>query len=188
MSGALLLALGLLSEALPCGASVPQAALAVCFAPEEDCAAFAVRAIDAARRRILVSAYNLTTGSGIVEALLRAIERGVAVGLIADKRTPCERNGGLEPLALAGASVWIDYSVRIAHAKTMVIDDRVTLMGSYNWSRGAAHNYEDLNLVLSPAVAAAYAAQWEVRRAVSAPFRQREDWCRARRNPLDGEP
>ena len=188
ISGALLLALGLLAEALPAGASAPQAAIAVCFAPEEDCAAFAVRAIDAARRRILVSAYNLTTGSGIVEALLRALARGVAVGLIADKRTPCERNAGLEPLAAAGASVWIDYSVRIAHAKTMVIDDRVTLMGSYNWTRSAAHNYEDLNLVVSPAVAAIYAPQWEGRRALSAPFEQREDWCRPRRNPLDGDP
>ena len=29
----------------------------------------------------------------------------------------------------------------------MVIDDAVTLMGSYNWTRGAAANSENLNLV-----------------------------------------
>jgi len=40
----------------------------------------------------------------------------------------------------------------------MVIDEAVTLTGSYNWTRGAAANSEDLNLVSSPAVAAAYAA------------------------------
>jgi hypothetical protein len=40
----------------------------------------------------------------------------------------------------------------------MVIDGAVTLMGSYNWTEGAARNSEDLNLVSSPAVAAAYAA------------------------------
>src|SRR5262249_39140654 len=132
----------------------------------------------------------LTTGSGIVEALVRAAGRGVEIGLIADKRTPCERNAGVELLAQAGASVWIDFSVRIAHAKSMVIDDKVTLMGSYNWSRSAAHNYEDLNLVVWSGVASAYAAQWEGRRAASVPFAQREDWCRPRlrRNPLDGEP
>jgi phosphatidylserine/phosphatidylglycerophosphate/cardiolipin synthase-like enzyme len=61
------------------------AAVAVCFAPEEDCAAFAVRAIDNAESEILVSAYGLTTGSGIVEALARAEGRGVDVRLIADK-------------------------------------------------------------------------------------------------------
>ena len=41
--------------------------------PEEDCAAFAVRAIHNAEREILGSANGRTTGSGIVEALVRAI-------------------------------------------------------------------------------------------------------------------
>jgi hypothetical protein len=31
-------------------------------------------------------------------------------------------------------------------------------MGSYNWTAGAAQNFEDLNLVSSPTVAAAYPA------------------------------
>jgi len=39
-----------------------------------------------------------------------------------------------------------------------VIDGTVTLTGSMNWTRGAAVNSEDLNLVSSAAVAAAYAA------------------------------
>ena len=60
------------------------AAIAVCFSAEEDCAAFAVRAINNAEREILVGAYRMTTGSGIVEALVRAKERGVDVRLIAD--------------------------------------------------------------------------------------------------------
>jgi len=75
-------------------------------------------------------------------------------------------------------SIWIDRQARIAHAKTMVIDEAVTLMGSYNWTRGAAANSEDLNLVSSPAVAAAYAAHWRERLAVSVRYERREDWCR----------
>jgi len=167
---------------------VPGATVAVCFAPEEDCAAFAVGTIDRARRQILVSAYNLTTGSGIVEALVRARERGVDVRLIADKRTPCERNPGIDVLAQAGTPIWIDHEVPIAHAKVMVIDGARTLMGSYNWTRNAARNSEDLNLVSSRALATAYAEQWRNRLAVSVPFSSREDWCRPRRgrNSLDG--
>jgi phosphatidylserine/phosphatidylglycerophosphate/cardiolipin synthase-like enzyme len=171
----------MVSAALPAAATVPGATVAVCFAPQEDCAGFAVRAIDRARRQILVSAYNLTTGSGIVEALVRARARGVDVRLIADKRTPCERNGGIAALAQAGTPVWIDRAVPIAHAKVMVIDGALTLMGSYNWTRNAARNSEDLNLVASRALAAAYAAQWRSRRAVSVPFGAGEDWCRPRR-------
>jgi phosphatidylserine/phosphatidylglycerophosphate/cardiolipin synthase-like enzyme len=111
--------------------------------------------------------------SGIVEALIRAKERGVDVRLIAT--TPCERGSGIEPLAVAGVAIWIDAQARIA---TMVIDGAVTLMGSMNWTRGAAVNSEDLNLVSSAAVAAAYAAHWRARLAVSSPFNRREDWCR----------
>lgn len=177
---------GRVSAGVPGVLAVPTAAISVCFAPEQDCAAFAVRAIDGAHRQLLVSAYNLTTGAGIVEALLRARARGVDVRLIADKRTPCERNTGIDPLAAAGTPIWIDRTVPIAHAKTMVIDGIATLMGSYNWTRSAARNSEDLNLVASRAVAAAYATQWRNRLAVSVPFVGREDWCRPRRNPLDG--
>jgi len=151
-----LLLLGLVA-AIPAttSAAAQTATIDTCFAPESDCAAFAVRAIDHAQREILVGAYGLTTGAGIVEALLRAHRRGVDVELIADKTTPCGRNSGIDPLASAGVPVWIDHRARIAHAKTMVIDGAVTLNGSYNWTRGAAENSEDLNLVASPSVAEA---------------------------------
>ena len=64
----------------------------------------------------------------------------------------------------------------------MVIDGAVTLMGSMNWTRGAAANSEDLNLVSSEAVAAAYAAHWHNRLAVSMRNERREDWCRVSRS------
>jgi phosphatidylserine/phosphatidylglycerophosphate/cardiolipin synthase-like enzyme len=178
LSGALSLALTALSPTLPTSSVVSGAAIAVCFAPEEDCAAFTVRAIENAEREILVGAYGLATGSGIVEALVRAKGRGVDVRLIADKTTPCPAANGIELLAAAGVPVWIDAQARIAHAKTMVIDGAVTLTGSMNWTRGAAANSENLNLVSSPAVAAAYTAHWRERLAVSSPFNRREDWCR----------
>jgi hypothetical protein len=57
--------------------------------------------------------------------------------LIADKTTPCERKTGLELLAQAGASLWIDRGVRIAHAKTMVIDGRVRRLDELEWRRSA---------------------------------------------------
>jgi phosphatidylserine/phosphatidylglycerophosphate/cardiolipin synthase-like enzyme len=84
---------GCTAPALP----VSEVAIAVCFAAEEDCAAFIVCAINNAAREILVGAYGLTPGSGIVEVLIRAKERGVDVQLIADKTTPCERASGIEP-------------------------------------------------------------------------------------------
>ena len=172
------LALSVLSPALPISSAVTEATVEVCFSPEDDCAGFAERAIEGAERAILVSAYRLAVGSGVVGALIRAKERGVDVQVIADRGAPCGRASGIEPLAAAGVPVWIDDRARLAHAKTMVIDGAVTLQGSYNWTHAAAENSEDLNLISSPTVAGAYSTHWRQRLAVSVPFDLREDWCR----------
>jgi hypothetical protein len=131
---------------LPTSSVVSGATSAVCVTPEEECAAFAVRTIDNTAREILVGGYGLTTGSGIVEGLVRAKGSTATSGL----RT----------------------------AKIMIIDGALTLTGYMNWIRGAAANAENLNLVSSPAVAAAYTAHWSDRLALSVRFNQREDWCR----------
>ena len=175
---ALSIVLNGLSSTLPVTSLATATAVAVCFSPEEDCTAFAVDAIDRAETLILVNAYGLTTSSSTVEALVRAKQRGVDVRLIADRTTPCERNSGINPLARAGIPIWIDSDVRIAHSKSMVIDSQVILTGSMNWTGGAAHNSENLNLVASKIIAAAYAGHWHQRLALSSPYTQRDDWCR----------
>ena len=65
----------------------------------------------------------------------------------------------------------------------MVIDGKVTLMGSMNCSSGAALNSENLNLVISPEVAETYAGHWRQRLAASVPFAGRDEWCRQPRPP-----
>ena len=81
------------------------------------------------------------------QLLVRAKQRGVEVKLIADKTSPCERAGGIEPLARAGVAIWIDRGVKIGHVKAMVIDRKVVLAGSMNWTANAGRNSEDRNLV-----------------------------------------
>jgi phosphatidylserine/phosphatidylglycerophosphate/cardiolipin synthase-like enzyme len=93
--------------------------------------------------------------------------------LFADWGAPCGQASGIDPLAAAGVPVWIDDRAWMAHAKTMVIDGAATLQGSFNWTRGPAANSEDLNLISSPAVAAAYAAHWRQRLRISVRFIQR---------------
>ena len=68
-------ALSLALAALSPTPAASGAAGAVCLSPEEDCTTCAIHAVDGAERQILVSAYTLTNGSGIVEALVRAKQR-----------------------------------------------------------------------------------------------------------------
>jgi phosphatidylserine/phosphatidylglycerophosphate/cardiolipin synthase-like enzyme len=62
----------------------------------------------------------------------------------------------------------------------MVIDGKVTLVGSMNWSKGAALNSENLNLVVSPEVAETYAAHWRQCLSASVPFTGLDAWCHHR--------
>ena len=61
---ALPLALAALSRTLPVSSVASGVTIPVCVIREEDCTAFAIRAIENAEREILVGAYSLTTGSG----------------------------------------------------------------------------------------------------------------------------
>jgi hypothetical protein len=79
--------------------------------------------------------------------------------------------------------VWVstpgDYATLNSNHTPDGTDGKVTLTGSMNWTGSAAHNSENLNLVASPTIAAAYAAHWNQRLALSSPYKQREDWCRS---------
>jgi phosphatidylserine/phosphatidylglycerophosphate/cardiolipin synthase-like enzyme len=94
---------------------------------------------------------------------------------IVGPRARAKKALALSPLQ---ASIWIDARAKVAHEKALIIDRRVTIMGSYNWSKGAASNSEDLNVVISSEVAEAYAKHWQARQAASVRFTDRAEWCR----------
>jgi hypothetical protein len=58
--------------------------------------------------------------------------RGVNVRLVADRLAPCDLQEGVSALPAAGIPIWIDARARVAHEKALIIDRRVTIMGSYS--------------------------------------------------------
>jgi phosphatidylserine/phosphatidylglycerophosphate/cardiolipin synthase-like enzyme len=59
----------------------------------------------------------------------------------------------------------------------MLIDGKTTLVVSMNWTTSATRTSENLNLISSATVAAAYTADWQHRLVASVPFIRRDDWC-----------
>ncbi len=164
---------------LPCAAAegpAPVGAAEVCFTlAGEDCGAFAVARIDAARRTLLVQAYNFTEPR-IVAAVIAAARRGVAVTVLVDKITASQRGEGVDAVAAAGIPTFVDRSPRIAHNKVMVIDGDTVLTGSFNWSVSAERvNAENLLAVRSPALAAYYAQNFARRRSASTSYARAEE-------------
>jgi len=160
-------------------AAVP-AAISSCLVPGCDAETFIARAIDGAERELRVQAYNFTLGP-IADALLRAKARGVDTAVLIDKVSPCQRASAADAIRDAGIPVAIDRSVRIAHNKVVIIDRNRVIEGSFNFSRSAMKNAENTNLVVSPARALDYRAQWARQAAVSLAYIDAATSCPGKR-------
>jgi phosphatidylserine/phosphatidylglycerophosphate/cardiolipin synthase-like enzyme len=151
-------------------AAQPMPALvSACFVPGEACGERIVAAIDAARTEVRVQAYGFSAPA-ILAALAAARERGVDVAIILDKsdeRRLCEQDAAL---IAARVPLWIEHLPGIAHNKVIVIDRRIVIGGSYNFTRSAERrNAENVTIIDSTAVAARFLANWASRQAVAEP-------------------
>jgi len=98
------LLIGLASAAVSpaAGRSRPpaQAMVTVCFVPPDDCSALIIETVSAARSRVQIAAYELTSAP-IVAALLGAHDRGVDVQAVLD---PANLRPIAPPLAFAASA------------------------------------------------------------------------------------
>lgn len=147
----------------------------VAFTPGDDAARLIIQAIGQARQRIRVQAFSFTH-RGIADALIAAQHRGVAVTLIVDPQQ-AERipTSVVQYMADAGVPVFYDADHASAHNKVMVIDAHtaaVVITGSYNFTHAAQYkNAENLLIVRgNPALAKAYAANWQRHRDHSSSY------------------
>ncbi len=145
----------------------------VAFTPGDDAAGLIVRAIESARRQILVQAYSFTHRA-IADALIAARRRGVQVQVLADpeqrQRIATSR---VDDLVRGGVTVYLDGQHAAAHDKVMILDagekDAVLITGSFNFTHAAQfRNSENLLLIRgAPLLIEAYAANWRRHRAHS---------------------
>lgn len=126
--------------------------------------------IGAARGTIRVQAYSFTNPL-IVEALADARLRGVDVIVVLDKSNRSQKSSVAELARSAGITTLIDDRHAIAHNKIMIIDDRIVITGSYNFSRAAEKsNAENLVIIESVPIAQKYQQNWHKHHQHSKPF------------------
>lgn len=134
------------------------AAMAVqaCFSPTGKCSSHIAREIAQARSEILVAVYAFTSDE-LAWALIQARQRGVKVQVVLDhefdganessKGTLLERQG-IAVRRTSGLNTGNPQrGPGIMHQKFAVIDRRVVLAGSYNWTV-SADQFNDENLLL----------------------------------------
>jgi phosphatidylserine/phosphatidylglycerophosphate/cardiolipin synthase-like enzyme len=166
-AAALFLFLALLPP-LGAGAADDFSAARVTLLKNRDYAVAFLAGIGDARSSIVISTYLFKvadTGDSlprrIVEELIRARKRGVAVTVIlessADKTDSLNRENHhtADILARGGVKVFFDSPRITSHAKVAVIDGRYVYLGSHNLTQAALVRNNELSvLVDSPAMAA----------------------------------
>lgn len=150
--------------------SVPMTQIRAYFTPGHTVETAITDEIDAAQNTIRVQAYSFTNPL-IVQALADARLRGVDVIVVLDKSNRTQRSSVAELAQRAGIPTLIDDRHAIAHNKIMIIDDRIVITGSYNFSRAAEKsNAENLVIIESAPIARKYQQNWQKHHQHSKPF------------------
>lgn len=116
----------------------------VFFSPEDDALSQAILPfIEGARRRLDLGLFYMTD-QGVADALVRAVERGVAVRVIYDAVAAAHPSSKHQYLREHGVKVRVETWGGKMHMKGGVADGEAVLIGSMNWSdAGSDQNDEN---------------------------------------------
>lgn len=130
-------------------------AVQACFSPLGKCSSHIIREIGQAQREILVAVYAFTSDE-LAGALVKARQRGVKVQVVLDQEFDATNENsmgsflehhGLPVRRLSGLNKGGERGTGLMHEKFAIIDRKVVLTGSYNWT-ASADSFNDENLLL----------------------------------------
>ncbi|KAF8940732.1 hypothetical protein EDD21DRAFT_403815 [Dissophora ornata] len=132
------------------------------FFPSEDSFHHLVKTLDGSQHSLDICVYTITDDQ-VSAAVIRALERGVRVRIITDDEKVDDQGSDVRRLAHEyKIPTRIDGSPSFMHHKFAVIDDKLVINGSYNWTKGARfHNREDLTLTNSAKAVHAFKEEFE---------------------------
>ena len=119
----------------------------VYFSPNGGCTDAILFEINRAKSEILLQAYSFTS-QPIAQALIRAHKRGVKISAVLDKSNRGRKYSAATFLKNMGIPVYIDANHAIAHNKIMIIDNRVVITGSFNFTKAAENKNAENILIL----------------------------------------
>lgn len=144
-----------------------QGTVQAAFVPRDDVEGLIVDALQGARKQVLVQAY-LLSNKRIIQALMKAHARGVAVRVLVDAgRLEDGRDAHITALAKAGIWVRREVKYRNAHNKIIIIDANsahaVLITGSFNFTHAAQRKNSENMLIIRdfPALVYEYAKNWQ---------------------------
>jgi phosphatidylserine/phosphatidylglycerophosphate/cardiolipin synthase-like enzyme len=130
------------------------------FSPKGGCTDAIVREIDAAQTTVLVQAYSFTSQK-IADALMKARKRGLDIKVILDRSNETDKYSSADFLLHSDIPSLLDDDHQIAHNKLMILDGKVVITGSFNFTKQAENgNAENVLIIRDPDIANKYTDNW----------------------------
>lgn len=111
----------------------------VFFSPSFDCEANIIDAISNTEKTLDIAVFSMTSKT-ILNALLKAHERGVLIRFLGDRTMELNKYSVFPQLKEAGVNFRFNDAFELEHNKFAIYDDHIVLTGSYNWTRSASHS------------------------------------------------
>lgn len=127
-----------------------------CFSKVDDCDDLLAKLIRKAKVNIRVMVM-LITADTLADELIRAHNRGVNIKIIIDDNWVNRTGSDFWKLKMAGIEIRHDGKSSLMHHKVMIIDGKIVVTGSYNWSKSAEdRNDENIVVIKNKKVAKIY--------------------------------
>ena len=110
-----------------------------------------------AEESIYFLAYSFTSDE-IANAMLERLRAGVTIsGILEENQVNSNQGGEYERLQTAGLDIRLDGNPRNMHHKVILIDEHITITGSYNFSNNAEKiNDENVIIFYNPQITARF--------------------------------
>ncbi len=134
---------------------------AVYFSPGTSCLNAILEQIEAARTSLKVGVFTISDDR-ITRAILQAHRRGIKVKIVTDNEKLFDQGSDIKQLAQAGIPVRVDHTANHMHHKFAIIDNKVVVTGSYNWTRSAAlYNHENIVVTSAKSIVVGFCEEFD---------------------------
>lgn len=109
-----------------------------------------IKVIDSAKKTLDIAIYSITKPS-IVNAITNAVKRGVNVRIITDK---IQAKGKAQVVALgllkkSKIPIMVNTHSGLMHLKVTIADNSIVTTGSYNYSKGATEQNDEVLVIIN---------------------------------------
>lgn len=114
------------------------------FSPGENCLNAIINQLKKTEKEVKICVFTISDNR-ISKVLKDIHNNGINVKIITDNDKQFDRGSDIKYLSSKGIEIKIDKTSAHMHHKFAIIDKKITITGSYNWTKSAeAYNYENI--------------------------------------------